>query len=261
MSPESIIDYLSQEAMRHITPIKLFSLYADQTTCAWFGKNLIATVAARESQYDRLTYPHATLVAYPALTADASDSEIRACAEYIASLTATEYVILKTLDERLIAEITRRTTCKPQRALATFLRTDIPISIPTFAKVHVEPELPRNAQTLVQAHGVYSEDEIKKLFEDGEGRCFWIESASNALAVALSYPTTKTIHEVGNVYVTHEARRQGYARAIVCAAIENLASRGKTARYVVDTKNTASIALATQCGLAEKFRLQHLQLF
>jgi ribosomal protein S18 acetylase RimI-like enzyme len=262
---------LASEPLRHITPLKLLGLYQQHTHCQWFGNALLATMPARESHYDCTTYPHATRIAYPALLANASADDIAACAQRISALARDERLICKTQEDTLIDALATHVQMKEVRALCNFLlpqiapaaslsRPEWRQSAPHGRRALHATEIAPQVRPLLAAHGVYTDAELRTLFANGDARCHWIEAQGEVRAVALTFATTPTIHEIGSLYVAPQARRQGHARALVLAALAELQARGLTPRYVVDGANVPSIALAQACGLREAFRLRHFEM-
>ena len=99
------------------------------------------------------------------------------------------------------------------------------------------------------------------MFADGSARCLLRfdgdEADRHPVAIALSFPNTPTLHEIGSLYIAPQARRAGHASVLVHAALADIASRDLATRYVVDATNAPSIELATRCGLREVMRLEH----
>ena len=101
------------------------------------------------------------------------------------------------------------------------------------------------------------------MFADGSARCLLRfdgdgdEADRHPVAIALSFPNTPTLHEIGSLYVAPHARRAGHASALVHAALADIALRDLAARYVVDATNAPSIELAKRCGLREVMRVEH----
>ena len=95
------------------------------------------------------------------------------------------------------------------------------------------------------------------MFADGSARCLLRLVGDTPVTIALSFPNTQTLHEIGSLYVSPPARRTGHADALVRAALVDNASRSMRVRYVVDATNVPSITLAKRCGLREVMRLEH----
>ena len=97
------------------------------------------------------------------------------------------------------------------------------------------------------------------MFADGSARCLlsFGDDELEPAAIALIFPNTRTLHEIGSLYVAPDVRRAGHARALVRAALADVAARNLAVRYLVDATNVPSITLAQRCGLREVMRLEH----
>jgi ribosomal protein S18 acetylase RimI-like enzyme len=150
-------------------------------------------------------------------------------------------------------------------ALLTFTPDEQTISLPSA----VESQTMNSARSarfdhilqaawpLLEAHNAYSRDELDGMFADGTARC-WLRFVGNeAVAALLTFANSKTLHEIGSLYVHPSARRAGHAQALVRAALDDIAARGLKVRYASDATNSASISLAQQCGLHEVLRAEH----
>ena len=199
------------------------------------------------------------------LSASHSAALIDVCARAILQQAGTDSFVVKTCDLPLISALhTLRPTLTYQRALCTFTPD---------ATVHVEPDrlanaivlvqvtdhVPSSARVLLAAHDVYSDGEQAVMFSDGSARCLLSFSvdADEPAAVALTFPNTRTLHEIGSLYVAPHVRRARHASALVRAALTDVAARNLAVRYLVDATNVPSITLAQRCGLREVMRLEH----
>jgi ribosomal protein S18 acetylase RimI-like enzyme len=258
-SEETLRARLNIDPLRHITPLKMLGMYGARAECESFGNAHVLWMPGNTAQYDADNYPSAAWVVYPALAPDASAGDIDAAANRTLALANHQTICVKVSDERFIHALRARASVKRARALCTFLLDDA-------TQTHSEPHVSSSAQmtspvsALSRVHGVYSEGELAAFFSSGESRGHWIEVDGEPVAVALTFPTTQAIHEIGGLHVLPHARRRGHAAALLRHAAHDLRSRGKTVRYVVDENNEPSIALANGCGLKEAFRLQHFLL-
>lgn len=276
--------FLHRDELRHITPLKMRSLYGEQM------RGLEVTVADETayvmvmpravSQYDSVKYPTAMHVVCPALSEDASLALIDAVVDAMLDATRGESFVVKTIDVALIAALRDALgsvrEMRYERALCTFVPSFGEVNASRFAVtrravralrlvdgVEVFPHVSDVAIPLLDAHDVYSASELAAMFAGGDGRC-WVRRAEvantcdgDAVAVLLTFPNTPTLHEIGSLYVRPDARRAGYAQVLVRAALDDLLGRSLSVRYVVDAQNAASIALAERCGLREAMRLEH----
>jgi ribosomal protein S18 acetylase RimI-like enzyme len=258
--------FLAQDELRHITPLKMLGLYREHfrvvpiSAADELAYVMLSPRAA--SQWDTANYPSTSLVIYPALAASSSAAMIDVCARAILERAGTESFVVKTCDVPLISAL--RTLCPTltyQRALCTFTPDArvLPCAAMTHTLIQVTKHIPEMARTLLTAHSVCGDSELETMFADESARCLlsFSADASEPAAVALMFPNTHTLHEIGSLYVSPDARRAGHAGALVRAALANIASRGLAVRYVVDETNRPSIERAQRCGLREEMRLEH----
>ena len=259
--------FLAEDELRHITPLKMLALFRDHMRTVPISANgeraFLLLMPRSASQWDTANYPDATLVIFPVLTAVHSDAMIAACVHAILFSAAADRFVVKTCERDLIAALrSALPTLSYQRALCTFIptdeaafgfvnQTDLPLGVQSTARI------PSEAYPLLAAHDVYGQRELETMFADGSARCLLSRVESTPVAIALSFPNSPTLHEIGSLYVSPPARRAGHASALVRAALADNASRGLRVRYVVDATNTPSISLAKRCGLHEVMRLEH----
>ncbi len=264
---ERLTKFVNEDELRHITPLKMLGLYREHmrvVQIALDGEHAFLMLSPRAaSQWDTSKYPSASLIIYPVLSALPSAALIDACARAILENTGTESFVVKSCDLALVAAL--RALCPAltyQRALLTFTRAanvddglvELSRKLPV---IRLTDYIPPEAAALLAAHDVYSVSELKTMFTDGSARCLLSFDGDAPVAIALTFPNTPTLHEIGSLYVAERARRAGHAHALVRAALADVASRGLAVRYVVDATNAPSIELAQRCGLREVMRLEH----
>ncbi len=219
------------------------------------------------SQYDSAKYPTADVVFYPALAEAPTPAMLEVCARAILDEARGRTFVVKTIETRLLDALRVATPAARfnyERALCTFtVAGDAAVQSPTAVSTNASHQIRATttitdeAQPLLDAHNVYSASELQTMFADGNGRCLVSFDGDRAVAVALSFPNSPSLYEIGSLYVSPAARRCGHASALVRAALADLAARGLAVRYVVDATNAPSIALAERCGLREVMRLEH----
>lgn len=263
--------FLGGDVLRHITPLKMLGLYRDHARVVPLsagGERAFLMLSPRAaSQWDTAKYPSASLIVFPVLSVSPSEAMIKACVAAILENAGAATFVVKSCELALIAAL--RATLPEfsyQRALLTFTpggenATVFANETRVNSAVRVTAHVPAEARALLAAHDVYSVSELETMFSDGSARCslsFDDGAASHRpVAILLSFPNTATLHEIGSLYVAPHARRAGHARALVHAALADVASRNLLVRYVVDATNAPSIELATRCGLREVMRLEH----
>ena len=262
--------FLNEDELHHITPLKMLGLYREQLRIVPVNvgeeRAFLMLLPRAASQWATAKYPSASLVIFPALSAASSNTLIAACVAAILENSGAETFVVNTCALKLIAALRDAMPALTyQRALLTFTPgCDAPggLASPAFnPSVRVRAHIPYEALALLAAHDVYSANELETMFADGSARCLLsvdVEEADRPpVAVALAFPNTATLHEIGSLYVAPHARRAGHASALVRAALADIESRNLSVRYVVDATNVPSIELATRCGLREVMRLEH----
>jgi ribosomal protein S18 acetylase RimI-like enzyme len=274
-SRDALFAFFNADELRHITPLKMLTLFGDASTAYPIEVHgecgYVLTIPRAASQWATLKYPNATHCVHTALPASASEVLIDATTACVLRETHDEPFVMITIEERLIERLqTSADTRMPMRyALAlltltpddaTFENADyISHALDAHARNVCNDCVPADAWPLLRAHDVYSDRELRTMFADGSARCWLRYVNGEAVAALLTFANSKTLHEIGSLYVVPSARRAGHAAALVRAALDEIRGRGLQVRYVVDATNAGSIALAQRCGLSEALRLEHWQ--
>ena len=262
--------FLDEDDLRHITPLKMLGLFSEYIrlvrVAAGKEQAFLMLLPRAASQWATAKYPSASLVIFPVLSASPTTAILAACATAIVENAGAEIFIVNSPDPAVLAALrTALPALNYQRALLTFTPDGESgggfLRSASRSSVQVTTHIPTEALALLAAHDVYSTSELETMFSDGSARCFLSfdgdDSDAHPVAIALTFPNTPTLHEIGSLYVAPHARRAGHARALVSAALADVASRNLRVRYVVDATNAPSIELATRCGLREVMRLEH----
>lgn len=200
-APFNPLPLLSQHALRHITPLKMYGLYGAlmrvvpvpslQSTDAVASVILVSPGAA--SQYDQTHYADVDWVVYPALPEDADAALVERCVDAVLTAVGDASFVVKTIDEPVVAalrgRLPERRAPQYRRALCTFGvaddaaftarsarheridHDDIEPRELSAATIRVSDHLPAEALPLLRAHAVYSETELITLFAEGAARC------------------------------------------------------------------------------------------
>ena len=265
---ERLTQFLNEDELRHVTPLKLLGLYRERVRVELVSEGVeqafLMFLPRAASQYDTAKYPTASLVIFPAFSASPSAAMIAACVRAIIDSSGAETFVVKSCELRLFAALRAvLPTLNYQRALLTFTHRDedgaVSVGAVSKSSVQMTTHIPPEAAALLAAHDVYSASELDTMFADGSARCLlrFDGDDRHPIALALTFPNTPTLHEIGSLYVAPLARRAGRASVLVRAALADIAQRDLAARYVVDATNAPSIELAKRCGLCEVMRLEH----
>jgi GNAT superfamily N-acetyltransferase len=271
----ALFEFLESDELRHITPLKMLTMFGNTLSVfpieANSERGVVFVMPRAASQWDTSKYPSAVHSVYTALPATASESLIAAAAQRVLLETRNEPFVVKTIERRLIERLQAsgdaRMPMHYALALLTFtpIKALAPVLDSTYESSTIDAQfksvcyeqIPQAAWPLLNAHDVYSKAELSKMFADGTARCWLRFVRDEAKAVLLTFANSKTLHEIGSLYVHANARRARHAQALVRAALDDIDKRGLKVRYVVDATNNASISLAQQCGLCEALRAEH----
>ncbi len=196
-----LITQLMRDPFRHITPLKMASLYGTAVrviplrTGRASGESaaLVMITPRAVSQYDQTHYADVDWVVYPALPEGADATLVAGCVGAVLMAVGDASFVVKTIDEAVVAALHERLPDRraPQyrRALCTFgvaddaaftARSarhdgidpdDIAPRELSAATIRVSDHLPAEALPLLRAHAVYSESELIALFAEGTARC------------------------------------------------------------------------------------------
>ncbi len=167
---DDLIRCLSQDELRHMTPLKMLGLYREHmrvvpiSLCDERAFLMVSPRAA--SQWDTANYPSASLVIYPVFSALPAAALIGVCARAIFEHVGAESFVVKSCDVPLIAAL--RTLCPTltyQRALCTFTpdttfrnSADNPANVT--ASVQVTIHIPAAAHTFLAAAKSENQHEV-----------------------------------------------------------------------------------------------------
>jgi ribosomal protein S18 acetylase RimI-like enzyme len=266
---EELLEFLNADQLRHITPLKLLGLFGDALMThrleAAGQTGYILTMPRSMSQWASSKYPEAERIVYPAIPAQASDALTDAAAQCALRITERKSFVVNTVDAALIARLQRADDERLPLSLRVALLTFVPnLEAINESNANMRDEsircfncTPADAQSLLDAHNVYSKSDLDTMFADGTARCWLRYVDQSPVAVLITMANSRTLHEIGSLHVQLDARRAGHAQALVNAALRDLRERGIKARYVVEATNAASISLAKRCGLRLALRAEH----
>ena len=253
---EKILAYLNTDRLKHLTHLKYLSLYSKvirQNYSEAGGQiGLLLSYPTQAVSWDRTLYPGTNHVLLPT----ASDSiAAERLATYAWEQFSTELpVVIKFCDATTKAAFGQ---AFPLRFADTYLSfsaaPDTAFELPK--QVVRSDQLTDSCAALFVSNG-YDYADLEAYFIKG-AVSFAIYEQNRPQCVCMVFQNYDTIWEIGGVQTIVSARRKGYARQVVQAALYTLLAQGKIPRYMVSAQNAASVQLAEGLGLQLCLRFEH----
>ena len=96
---ERLTQFLNEDELRHITPLKLLGFYRDRVrvvlVSAGVEQAFLLLLPCAASQYDTAKHPSASLIVFPALSASPSAAMIDTCVAAILENAGAEPFVVK----------------------------------------------------------------------------------------------------------------------------------------------------------------------
>lgn len=249
-----IIALLEKDCLANITLLKMIQTYGDAITSylieadndAW-GILLLLPIEAYP--YDQQTYPGMDYVVFMDYTSDEIFPQL---VEHIPAETNLVFKLHRENSKRRIAQLF------PLESARTFYSYTAPeaVEFSYDGDVVINGHLDERLLPLWLNNG-YLTEEIEQYFQYG-AFAFAVFQEEIPVSAALAFKNYKDIWEVGAVHTLEAWRGRGFAKRIVCAALQHIMKRGLTPRYHVLGTNLASIKLAESIGLTPFMKLEHL---
>lgn len=263
---------LEHDPLRHIVGLKMLEragatadVRVREDATGWA---VLIGFDASAFEYDAQTYGRDARIAVLEGTSD------RLQIDLLADLPRGRDVILKTQTASVVRSALERFA--PSRSPALLLHPeaangDEPHQVATFLSFTtgsgpsarddavisgsaLSPEL----EAFFEGNG-YGPAELARHFADG-ARWFAIEHEGTLAAACFVFRNYGPVWEIAGVHTASNARRQGLAARVVCAALSHLLAAGALPRYQTSAANEASVALARSLGLAEFLRIEHVRI-
>lgn len=255
---EETITFLRRAPLANIVPLKMLAAHPEQITVhlhkAGASTAALLLFPPQAFAYDRQSYPDDAWIALIVT------SEPDAIDALIPLLPSKQRILFKLADPQLRAHLSRHLPLQRITGFASYTSTaqdlvELPPATADIAVVEaaqVDPAL----YPFFAAQGHDAAD-LDHYFAGELGRLFACQVAGEIVAACFTYQNFETIHEIGGVFTIPHARRKGYAKLVVQAALVSLHKRGLTPRYQVHEENLASIQLAEALGLARFALVEH----
>lgn len=243
-----ILNYLNQNPFRHIVLLKMRQAYPHAITQHWLddakGQGVLMLLESRASSYDAKTYPHTRYVVLM------SSSNDWAAQTLVGLVPRHESLVFKLNSERDYAAVAAHFSLKRTTSVTSFTQIG---PAPTHPIKHADSL--RLSQTLDEAclplfaQQGYDADEMRGYFSQGNASCIGLYQTGQAVAACFTYQNYRQIWEIGGVYTLPNARKHGYGRSVVAAALNFLCQNNLMPRYQVHEGNIASAQLALSLQL------------
>jgi ribosomal protein S18 acetylase RimI-like enzyme len=254
MNPDvpAVCRLLEQDPLRNLATLKMLNSYPNSMSFELQqgadGWALLGLLDVRDSEWDRKTYPACKYVAF------INGNSPRRKLQLLARLPK-ENLVLKVADEAVRQRIV-------QTGNGTKVMTFHSFTAGTHSSLgESDPKLPRSsaynpgAWAMFRSNG-YEHDELARYFHNG-AQWFGIQTEGQLASACFLFQNYKQIWEIAGVYTHPDFRRRGFAKKIVCGALNYLAASGLVPRYQARGDNHPSISLAKACGLTQFLQMDH----
>jgi len=255
-APEAVLDRLRQEPLKNLIILK-FLLGQAEGVCGWqileSGKTAtLLMVETRFSAFDKVAYPDtfASII----IVSDAPHlTEL-----LLEHVPRHANLVFKLSSEQDHAVVTRYFPLERQIAYLSYTVEDS-ASAPGQATISHNHD--SDAFALFKAQG-HDPAWIGRLLAEGKAflsviKDFDDQAQPVTLAACFAFEIDGALWEIGGVYTSPTARRSGYGRRVVDAAIRELSRCVRIPRYQVAEDNVASIKLAQALGMSRFLTLTH----
>jgi ribosomal protein S18 acetylase RimI-like enzyme len=245
--------FLERDLLKHITPLKLLHAYGSAVTCCYLERGdsagALLMLPPQLFPSDAADYPFADQIVLLSTTGPA------AAAALLDLVPQGKTLIFKLVDPADREAVARRFSLSRVTGFSSY--TSPPgRPWPPADDVAVSEALDERSLALFVARG-HDADEVRGHFCAGVALSCMIEVAGAPAAVCYCYQNYGPVWEIAGVYTAPAARRAGYGRRVVAAALHSLTGRGLTPRYHVREDNLPSVRLAETLGLTPFVTIEH----
>jgi GNAT superfamily N-acetyltransferase len=249
--------FLESDRLGHLAHLKYLYLYGNRIDCFYSeyadSTGLLLSHPVTLMGWDAAVYPDADAVLLPV----ASDE---AAAEALLNHTLSQFkpsakLVLKFCDSWTRQLFAQAFVLHSTKTMISFTTDRFQAPVSLLDNVIVSDHFDE-AQAALHFRNGYSQDELEQYFADG-ALSFTIYEGKQAVCSCLVYLNFDTVWEIGALHTLENARRKGYARQAVSAALVRVLADGYIPRYVAENHNMASIRLAESLGMRPCLHLEH----
>lgn len=249
--------FLESNRLRHLVHLKYLYLY-DHDLDTFYSEQgaevgVLLSHPIRLLAWDQGLYPDVDRVYLPVASGQVAAQALVSHA--LSHFNGSSKWLFKFCDSLTRDVFARSFSLQYARTLISFTTGKFQASESEWAQVVVSDQ-PDESRIALYRKNRYTQAEVEHYFADG-ARSFTIYEQGQAVCSCLAYRNFDTVWEIGALHTLESARRKGYARQVVSAALAQVLADGRIPRYVAETDNTASIRLAESLGMQPCLHLEH----
>jgi RimJ/RimL family protein N-acetyltransferase len=255
-----IQQYLNTDRLKHLVQLKYLNLYSDviqrHYVTAGDQVGVLLRYPTQAVSWDRSLYPDAEQVLLPTASDRAMATQLLTEVQNrFATNTPLVFKFCDTLTKSVFEEA--YTLRYADAYLSYTADPEAVFLLP--GQVVCSDQLTDDCAALYITNG-YDRADIEHYFAQG-AISFTIykpiDDHQVPITTCMVYQNFDNIWEIGGVHTIPSARRRGFARQVVMAALHTLLQQRKIPRYMASAKNTASIQLATGLGMRLCLHFEH----
>ncbi|MBB4009355.1 GNAT family N-acetyltransferase [Allorhizobium taibaishanense] len=255
-APEAVLDRLRQEPLKNLIILK-FLLGQAEGVCGWqimeCGKTAtLLMVETRFSAFDMVAY----LDTFASIIIVSDEPRLTALLlEHVPRHANLVFKLSSEQDQDVVARYF------PLERQIAYLSYTVQGNDPVTGPATISRSGDDDAFALFKAQG-HDPAWIGRLLAEDKAFLSVIRDMDDqgrpvVLATCFAFEIDGALWEIGGVYTSPTARRRGYGRRVVDAAIRELSRCARIPRYQVAEDNVASIKLAQALGMSRFLTLTH----
>ncbi|MEO8607300.1 MAG: GNAT family N-acetyltransferase [Chloroflexota bacterium] len=249
------IAYLEADRLRHLVHLKFLHLYPD-VVGGMYAKvggetAILLDYPTQTASKDASSYPDAQQIYLPVASGEAAAR----CLIAQIQQSAPAHFAVKFCDPLTRDLFLNTFGLQYARTVISYTisaRESLP---PPDQSVRVVTELD-DAHASLYARNEYPRGDLEHYFADG-AQSFSIYEGAELVCSCFAFRNFGHVWEIAGLHTLDHARRKGYARQVVIAALDTLVKTNRVPRYQAESHNTASMQLAESLGLTCCLRFEH----
>lgn len=255
MANQQILDFLNQDVMRHLPHLKYLERYGDAIATQYFDCGAESSVLLSHplhlSEWDATLYAGAEWVLIPSASGQrAAEALVEAVQQRFAGMP----LVCKFCDPVTRDAFLKVFPLQHARTNVSYTTSMLPPPIPT-DQVVIASTVDERISALYIRNG-YSLASVAHHFAEG-GQAFTVYEDDEPVCSCMTFHNFGDVWEIGGLHTLETARRKGYARQVVAAALNTLLKAGYIPRYQVESTNSASLRLAESLGMTLCLSYEH----